>query len=167
MPQVIVVTATPSAPPDPETFWGENSKTIVGALVGLIFGGILVWLLKPAFEKLGNTLAGWLSKLGSGWGFKKRYLTHLVEEYRGLNIRGLKTRAPVTVELERVYVSLHAQVPDTALGRQEPPAVSVGGGAGPARAAGHFGRPGHGQDHPAVLPDPDLRSGSSRGAIGA
>ena len=66
----------------------------------MIFGGILVWLLRPAFEKLGNALAESLSRLGSGWGFKKRYLTHLIEEYRGLNIRGLKTRAPVTVELD-------------------------------------------------------------------
>jgi hypothetical protein len=115
MPQVIVVTATPSVPPEPKTFWSENSKTIVGALVGLIFGGILVWLLKPAFEKLGNTLAGWLSKLGSGWGFKRRYLTHLVEEYRGLNIR------------------------------QEPPAVSVGGALAQHGRLAILGGPGTGK----------------------
>ncbi len=126
MPQVIVVTATPSAPPPSKGFWEENSKSIITGLIGLVFGGILVWVLKPTFEKLGNAIAGGLSKLGSGWGFKRRYLTHLTEEYRGLNIRGLKTKAPVTVELEQVYVSLHAQVPDKALGRQEPPALGVG-----------------------------------------
>ncbi len=107
-------------PPTP-TFWEENSQAIISALIGLVFGGILAWVLKPVFEKLGNALAGALSKLGSGWGFKRRYLTHLIEEYRGLNIRGFKTRAPVTVELEQVYVSLRAQVPDYALGRQAPP----------------------------------------------
>ena len=126
MSQIIVVTATPSALPAPKTLWDEHGKTIVGALVGLLFGGILVWMLKPAFERLGNAVAEGLGRLGSGWGFRKRYLTHLIEEYRGLNIRGLKTKAPVTVELERVYVSLYAQVPDVALGRPEPPALSVG-----------------------------------------
>jgi len=123
---LIVVTATPSAPPTPPTFWGENSQTLIGALIGLIFGGILVWVLKPMFEKAGNTLADALSKLGYGWGFQRRYLTYLIEEYRGLNIRGLKTRAPVTVELEQVYVSLHAQTPDYALGRPAPPALTIG-----------------------------------------
>jgi len=145
LPQVIVVTATPSALPEPETFWGENGKTIVGALVGLIFGGVLVWLLRPAFEKLGNTLAESLSRLGSGWGFKKRYLTHLIEEYRGLNIRGLKTKAPVTVELEQVYVSLHAQVPDTTLDRQELPALDIGGALAQHQRLAILGGPGSGK----------------------
>ena len=56
---------------------------------------ILGTAAKPALTRLGGTLAKALGRLGSGWGFKKRYLTHLVEEYSGLNIRGLKTRAPV------------------------------------------------------------------------
>jgi formylglycine-generating enzyme required for sulfatase activity len=127
---LLLLTGTTAAQPPtsapPKTFWDEHGKTIVGALVGLIFGGVLTWLLKPTFERLGNRLADRLGRLGSGWGFKKRYLTHLIEEYRGLNIRGLKTRAPVTVELEQVYVSLHAQVPDTALGRQAPPPLGIG-----------------------------------------
>jgi len=155
MPQVIVVTATPSGPPAPTTFWGEHGKALVGALIGLIFGGVLTWLLKPAFEKLGNALATGLSRLGSAWGFRKRYLTHLIEEYRGLNIRGLKTKAPVTVELEHVYVSLRAQVPDVALGRGEPPAMGIG----QAMAR-------HRQDHAAWVPDADLRPGAAEGAPG-
>jgi hypothetical protein len=52
--------------PPPPTFWEQNSAAIIGALIGLVFGGILVWVLKPAFEKLGNALADILSKLGSG-----------------------------------------------------------------------------------------------------
>jgi hypothetical protein len=131
--------------PPPPTFWEQNSATIISALIGLIFGGILVWVLKPAFEKLGNTLANALSKLGSGWGFKRRYLTHLIEEYRGLNIRGLKTRAPVTVELEQVYVSLRAQVPDYALGRQAPPALSVGQALAQHQRLAIVGGPGSGK----------------------
>jgi formylglycine-generating enzyme required for sulfatase activity/energy-coupling factor transporter ATP-binding protein EcfA2 len=120
---------TPAPPPTPTpTLLQQTEKEIpwwLAGVAGLVFGGILVWVLRPVFEKLGNAIAEGLSKLGSGWGFKKRYLTHLIEEYRGLNIRGLKTKAPVTVELEHVYVSLHAQVPDKALGRQAPPALDV------------------------------------------
>jgi formylglycine-generating enzyme required for sulfatase activity len=126
VPHVVVVTATPSATPTPETFWSENGKTIIGAVIALIFGVILSPLLKPLFNKLGNALVEGLSRLGSGWGFRKRYLTHLIEEYRALNIRGRKTKAPVTVELEQVYVSLYARLPDKVLGRQEPPALDIG-----------------------------------------
>ena len=126
MPQVIVVTATPSGPATPKTFWDENSTAIGVALIALVSGVILSPLLRPLFEGLGKALAEGLGRLGTGWGFKKRYLTHLIEEYRGLNIRGRKTRAPVAVELERVYVSLRAQVPDTVLGQQEPPSLSIG-----------------------------------------
>lgn len=89
-------------------------------LVGLICL-VLGFMLKPVFERLGNAVAERLSRLGSGQGFKKRYLNHLIEQYRWLNIRGLKTKAPVTMELEQVYIPLHVQMPDTALGRREMP----------------------------------------------
>jgi len=87
----------------PPSFWDENSN-LTSALIGLIFGGILVWLLKPVFEKLGTAFADALGKLGSGWGFKKRYLAHLIEEYKNLNIRGLRGLGAKTnaVELEHV-----------------------------------------------------------------
>ncbi|MBN2389667.1 MAG: hypothetical protein JXR84_03015 [Anaerolineae bacterium] len=142
---VVVPVRAQTPTPPPPSFWEQNSAAIISALIGLIFGGILVWMLKPAFEKLGNAFADALSKLGSGWGFKRRYLTHLIEEYRGLNIRGLKTRAPVTVELEQVYVSLRAQVPDYALGRQAPPALSVGQALAQHQRLAIVGGPGSGK----------------------
>jgi formylglycine-generating enzyme required for sulfatase activity len=145
LPQIVVVTATPSTRPTPPTLWDEYGKTIAGALVGLIFGGILTWLLRPLFEKLGNALAEGASRIGSGWGFEKRYLTHLIEECRGLNIRGLKTKAPVTVELEQVYVSLHAGVADIALGRQAPPAPDIGQALAQHERLAILGGPGTGK----------------------
>ena len=145
IPQIVVVTATPGAPPAPKTFWGEYGDKIVVALIGLIFGGILVKLVEPTFKKLGESLAQALGKIGSGWGFKKRYLAHLIEEYRGLNIRGLKTRAPVTVELEQVYVSLRAQVPDDVLGRAERPPQSVGQAMAQHERLAILGGPGTGK----------------------
>ena len=115
MPQVIVVTATPSATPAPKTLWGEYGENVVTGLLGLILGGVLVWLLKPTFERLGNALADQVSRLGAGRGFHRWYLDYLVDEYRCLNIRGLRTRAPVAIELEQVYVSLRAEVPGAEL----------------------------------------------------
>ena len=144
-PTPVVVTATPGATPAPKGFWEENSKALATGLIGLIFGGILTWLLKPTFEGLGDALAAQLGKIRSGWGFERRYLIHLTEEYRGLNIRGLKTRAPVTLELEQVYVSLHAQVPDVALGRQAPPAMGIGPAMAGHRRLTILGGPGTGK----------------------
>jgi formylglycine-generating enzyme required for sulfatase activity len=114
MPQVIVVTATPQPGP-PSSWWEENWRTIllgiVTGLVGLILGGVF----KPTFERIGQWLARVLSSLGAGRNFRRWYLDYLVDEYRCLNIRGLRTRAPVAVELEQVYVSLRAEVPGAEL----------------------------------------------------
>ncbi len=115
IPQVIVVTATPIAPPEPTTFWGEYGDDVVVGLIGLIMGGVLVWVLQPAFQRLGNALAERLSRLGAGRSFLRWYRNYLVDEYRCLNIRGLRTRAPVSIELEQVYVSLRAEVPGAEL----------------------------------------------------
>lgn len=94
-------TAATPGPTATPTFLQLTEKQIpwwLAGLVGLV-GVVLGFMLKPVFERLGSAIAEGLSRLGSGWGFKKRYLIHLIEEYQGLNIRGLKTRAPVTLEL--------------------------------------------------------------------
>ena len=145
MPQVIVVTATPGLSAAPPTFWGDNGKAVIGGLTGLIFGGILVWVLKPAFEKLGTAFAEALGKLGSGWGFKKRYLTHLIEEHKNLNIRGLRDLGAKTnaVELEHVYVSLQAQS-EQVLGRRSP-SIAIGQALAQHRRLVILGAPGSGK----------------------
>ncbi len=141
----------PAAPGSPSTpaFSQLTEKQIpwwLTGLTGLIFGGILVWVLKPAFERLGNAVAeGLMSRLGSGWGFRKRYLNHLIEQYQWLNIRGLRTKAPVTMELEQVYVPLHVQMLDTALGRQEPPALDIGQALALHKRLAILGGPGTGK----------------------
>jgi hypothetical protein len=38
--------------------------------------------------------------------FEKRYLKYLCEEHRFLRVRGIRTRSPVAIQLEQVYVSL-------------------------------------------------------------
>jgi formylglycine-generating enzyme required for sulfatase activity len=141
---------SPAPPPTPTpTLLQQTEKEIpwwLAGLAGLVFGGILVWLLRPAFERLGNTIAEGLSRLGSGWGFKKRYLTHLVEEHRCLNIPSLEmAKASRPVELERVYVSLRTRVPDVALGHRESPALDIGEAMAQNRRLVILGGPGTGK----------------------
>jgi hypothetical protein len=114
-------------------------------LVGMVLGGILVSVLRPVLERLGNALAEGLSRLGSGWGFRTRYLSHLVEEHRRLNIRGRGTTAPVTVELEQAYVSLHAQMLDSIQGHEESPALDIGQAMAQHRRLAILGGPGTGK----------------------
>ena len=143
--QVVVVTATPSAPPQAKTFWSEYGDDIIKGLLVLLIGGLLGALLKPTFEKLGSTIADALSRVFSGWGFRKRYLRHIIEEYRCLPIRGLRTRVPVAVELERVYVSLRAELPGALLQPGPSRGYSIGQVMGQHRRLAVVGGPGTGK----------------------
>ena len=144
-PQVIVVTATPVASGASPTFLNDNITAIIVALIALISGVFLSPLLTPIFSKIGEGIAGLPNKLGVGWGFKRRYLTHLIGEYRNLNIRGLRDLGAKTnaVELEHVYVSLQAQS-EVALGRKVSP-VSVGQALAKHRRLVILGGPGSGK----------------------
>jgi len=117
----------------------------LAGLAGLVFGAILGLVLRPAFKRLGNALADGLARLGSGRSFRKHYLTDLVEEYRGLNFRGRRTKAPVTVELEQVYVPLHVQMPDSAPEGQTPPVLDIGQAMAQHQRLAILGGPGTGK----------------------
>ena len=145
LPQVIVVTATPSATPGPKTFWGEYGDNVVTGLIGLIIGSVLVWLLKPTFEQIGQWLARALGSLTAGRGFRRWYLDYLVDEYRCLNIRGLRTRAPVAIELEQVYVSLRAEVPGAELESVARRGLTIGQVMGRGQRLAVVGGPGCGK----------------------
>jgi formylglycine-generating enzyme required for sulfatase activity len=135
---------SPTAAPSVFQMTEKEIPWWLAALLAVVCG-VLGFIFKPVFERFGKALVNWLSRLGPGWGFKKQYLTHLIEEHRGLNIRGLKTKAPVTVDLEQVYVSLRAQVPDKALGRQELPAIGIGQAMGQHDRLVVLGGPGTGK----------------------
>ena len=99
----------------------------LSGLIGLVFGGILVWVLRPTFKKFGNGFGRSLSRLGSDRSFRQRYLAQLIEEYRGLNVRSPISNTAVTVELERVFVSrLPPAVPNNNLGHEERPILGIG-----------------------------------------
>lgn len=94
--------------------WQKYQKEILVAIVTLIlaplFWKVIGWLWAQ-LSKIGEKLLSLVSRRASFSTFEKRYLTQLTDEHKCLKIRGIKTRAPVSVELERVYVSLRVKGP--------------------------------------------------------
>jgi len=74
-------------------------------IVAPLFWKVVGWLWTQLSE-IGEKLLSSVSRKASFAAFKRRYLTQLTDEHKYLKIRGIKTRAPVAVELEKVYVSL-------------------------------------------------------------
>jgi predicted NACHT family NTPase len=93
---------------DPQQLWQNYKELIlivVTALVTLFVQSTFPTVWKQLIglgRKLWSSIGGWLSVAA----FKKRYLEQLREEQRFLQIRGISTRSPVAVELEKVYVDL-------------------------------------------------------------
>lgn len=102
-------------------FFQQQGFAIIAAIIIFAVGV----LLRPALEALGRRLLSWIQGVGSG--FQKRYYKHLLDEYRVMNLRGRKTRYPVALEVEQVYVSLKTQLPDIeAARRQRTETMSIG-----------------------------------------
>ncbi len=126
-------------------FLQEQGFTILAAIAIFVVTLMVGALLRPTFETVGRRLQSWLAGLGSD--FEKRYRQHLLDEYRVMNVRGRKTRSPVSLELERVYVSLRAQVPgpngQPALIRGE--SLKIGAAMERSRRLAIIGGPGSGK----------------------
>ncbi len=93
--------------------WQEYKEIVLvlaGALATLFFRDIL-----PALWRTSSKLSLYFCrKLGirlSAWDFERRYLKRLCELHRFVNVRGIRTRFPVALELEKVYVSLSVHAP--------------------------------------------------------
>jgi energy-coupling factor transporter ATP-binding protein EcfA2 len=90
----------------PEDFWLALAAGLaVAAIVGLLawFRKVLTKGAKRAWSALG--------KSRSRRSFEKRYLESIGRKYRHLELFGLKTRTPVSIELRKVYVPLKAVKP--------------------------------------------------------
>ena len=72
--------------------WFSPLIGVVGALLGSLITGVIAWVIWRCQQQQQTD--------------EDRYRDWVTREYRSLNITGLRTRAPVEVELERVYVSL-------------------------------------------------------------
>jgi len=107
---------------DLNQLWQKHSAVIVAAVVGGLVTLVGTKLLPGAWK--------WLAGLGARFNtalvaqaraehFQQRYLEWLCDEYRFLQVRGIRTHSPVAVELERVYVSLALNRPATERAKAE------------------------------------------------
>ncbi len=130
-----------------DAFLQDQGFTIIAGVIIFSLTLIVGALLRPTFEAIGQKLLSGLRGLTSD--FQNRYRTHLLDEYRVMNIRGRKTRSPVSLELERVYVSLHTRLPDasaaTAATRRQPEPFTIGQAMQRSRRLVIIGGPGSGK----------------------
>lgn len=79
---------------------------ILALILAFIAGLIIDFILKGAIKKFIISIFRRIKKLLSIKKFEKKYRNWLVERYKFLQVRGIKTNAPVAIELEHVFVSL-------------------------------------------------------------
>jgi len=68
-------------------------------------------LLKEPLKKLLSVLIEKIKRFFATKEFEQSYREWLINKYKFLNIRGIKTNAPVSIELERVFISLRTKKP--------------------------------------------------------
>jgi len=85
--------------------------TAVATLIATLLGQKILPGLWKAIVRLWEKMRASLGRRLSAAEFQRRYLEQLCEEQRFLKVRGIRTRSPVAVELEKVYVSLALNMP--------------------------------------------------------
>ena len=80
--------------------------TAIATLIATLLGQKILPGLWQALVRLWDKLGASLGRRLSAAKFEQRYLEWLCEEQHFLKVRGIRTRSPVAVELEKVYVSL-------------------------------------------------------------
>ena len=80
--------------------------TAIATLIATLLGQKVLPGLWKALVKLWGETASRVGKRLSEGKFERRYLEWLCEEQLFLRVRGIRTRSPVSVKLEEVYVSL-------------------------------------------------------------
>jgi predicted NACHT family NTPase len=85
--------------------------TALATLIATLLGQKVLPGLWKAIVRLWDKLGASLGRRLSAARFEQRYLEWLCEEHRFLQVRGIRTRSPVAVELEQVYVSLKLNRP--------------------------------------------------------
>jgi HEAT repeat protein/GTPase SAR1 family protein len=79
-------------------------------IFAFIFAIIAEIILKP-FRKLFGWIRKNITKAFASKKFEQNYRDWLINKYRFLNVRGIKTNAPVAIELERIFISLRTKKP--------------------------------------------------------
>jgi hypothetical protein len=82
---------------------------VATALATLAATRILPWIWQNVVAQSWNWTAKRVSHRWRVGSFRRDYLNWLIEEHRYLEIHGVRTRAPVSIELEDIYVPLRAK----------------------------------------------------------
>jgi HEAT repeat protein len=88
-------------------FFKEHQWEIIFAVIAAILIAIFWEPIKKFFASIWTLVR----KQRATKKFEQNYRDWLVNKYRFLNVRGIKTNAPVTIELERVFISLRTKRP--------------------------------------------------------
>jgi len=88
---------------------GEYASVIAGAIAGALFA-LLAEMMSPLARQMLSKLASWSSRyIGGGFAFRRyerQYLDYLVNSHKYTPLSGIRTRSPVSIPLESIYVPL-------------------------------------------------------------
>ena len=84
---------------------------ILALILAFIAGLVIDFILKGAIKKFIISIFRKIKKLLSIKKFEQKYRNWLIENYKFLKVRGIKTNAPVSIDLERVFISLRTKKP--------------------------------------------------------
>jgi HEAT repeat protein/energy-coupling factor transporter ATP-binding protein EcfA2 len=80
-------------------------------IIFAVIAAILVPLFWEPIKKFFVSIFKLIRNLSASKKFEQNYREWLINKYKFLNVRGIKTNAPVAIELEKVFVSLKAKRP--------------------------------------------------------
>jgi len=86
-------------------FIKEHQVEIILIFITAISAAIIEIILKP-FRALFKLVQQNITKIFTEKKFEQKYRDWLIEKYRFLQVRGIKTDAPVAIELEKVFILL-------------------------------------------------------------
>jgi HEAT repeat protein len=92
-------------------FIKEHQWEIIFALVIGIPAAILIPLFWEPIKKFLVSILNRIKRVSATKKFEHRYREWLINKYRFLNVRGIKTNASVTIELEKIFISLRTKKP--------------------------------------------------------
>jgi len=72
---------------------------------------VIDFILRGPIRKFYTSILKLIKKGKADKEFEQKYRDWLINKYRFLNVRGIKTNAPVAIELERIFISLSTKKP--------------------------------------------------------
>jgi HEAT repeat protein len=92
-----------------QNFLQKHQWEIIFAGISAIIVAILIAIFREVIKKFFSPIFKFFAKLSATNRFEHYYRDWLINKYRFLNVRGIKTNAPVAIELEKVFISLRSR----------------------------------------------------------